>query len=54
MNFRRKGNIRSSKSQCLENSLWKRLWNCRVVAGDDDDNDDDNDVDGGGINLPLN
>jgi hypothetical protein len=63
MTFRKKGNIsllkieiRSSESQCLENSLWKRLWNCLkkdyvFFAGDDED---DNDVDGCGITLPLN
>jgi len=38
----------------VENSLWKRLWNCRktdcvFIAGDDDD-----DFYGCGINLSLN
>ena len=63
MNFRKKRNISllkteigSSELQCLENSLWKRLWNCLkkdyvFFAGDDED---DNDVDGCGITLPLN
>jgi len=36
MTFKKKGTyvylkieIRSSESQWVENSLWKRLWNCR-------------------------
>jgi hypothetical protein len=39
-------NLGSTRSHCVENWLWKRLWTCRKTdcgTNDDDDDDDDDD-----------